>query len=235
MKNAAKYKIHRTLAIIAVPLLLLSTTSGFLRANQKWFWEDGYKKKKQPVRFAMEQNFAPLQDIVHQINFITGELNQFEEITLRSETGTPYYLLSTASKKKYLANALSGEIVSPISSELASQFAVQYIKERSGIKSCELLTSYKPRKAKEAKPAYKILFDNSVHSEIYLDQMTGEILEEIDDNRTFGLFVMRLHDYDYFNSKREISSVAGISVLLVALSGLWIYRIRLNKNRSPKD
>jgi hypothetical protein len=98
-----------------------------------------------------------------------------------------------------------------------------------------LLAAYKPRKAKEAKPAYKVVFENSVHSEIYLDQMTGEILEEIDDNRKFGLFVMRLHDYDYFNSKREISSVAGISILLVALSGLWIYRIRLNKNRSPKD
>ena len=183
----------------------------------------------------MEQDLAPIKDIVHKINFITGKINQFEEITLRSESGTPYYLLSAGSRKKYLANAQSGEIVSPISKELASQFAMQYVKEKTGIKSCELLAAYKPRKAKEAKPAYKVLFDNSVHSEIYLDQMTGEILEEIDDNRKFGLWVMRLHDYDYFNSKREISSVAGISTFLVALSGLWIYRIRLNKNRNAKD
>jgi Peptidase propeptide and YPEB domain len=235
LKNASKYKIHRTLAIIAVPLLLLSTASGFLRANQKWFWEDGYKKKKEPARFAMEQDLASLPVIVQKIDSITGQKNQFEEITLRSESGMPYYLLSTASRKKYLADAQSGEIVSPINSELASQFAMQYVKEKSGIKSCELLAAYKPRKAKEAKPAYKVLFDNSVHSEIYLDQMTGEILEEIDDNRTFGLFVMRLHDYDYFNSKREISSAVGISILLVALSGLWIYRIRLSRSRSPKD
>ena len=72
MKNASKYKVHRTLAIIAVPLLLISTTSGFLRANQKWFWEDGYKKKKEPARFAMEHDLAPLPVIVHKIDSITG-------------------------------------------------------------------------------------------------------------------------------------------------------------------
>ena len=89
MKNAAKYKIHRTLAIIAVPLLLLSTFSGFFRANQKWFWEDGYKKKKQPARFALEQDFVPFAVIVSRIDSTTGEPNQFEEITVRSEGGTP--------------------------------------------------------------------------------------------------------------------------------------------------
>jgi len=235
LKNAAKYKLHRTLAIVAVPLLLLSTATGFFRANQKWFWEDGYKKKKQPAPFAMTQDFAPLPGVIHKVDSITGETNTFEEIIVRSENGTPYYLLSTASRKKFLANALSGEIVTPISKELASRFAMQYVKEKSGIVSCELLASYKPRKAKEGKPAYKVVFGNSVHSQIYLDKMTGEILEDIDDNRKFGLWVMRMHEYDYFDSKKEISSIAGISIFLVALSGLWIYKSRIFKSRSPKD
>jgi hypothetical protein len=46
---------------------------------------------------------------------------------------------------------------------------------------------------------------------------------------------MRLHEYDYFGSKKEISSMAGISIFLVALSGLWIYKSRLFKAGKQKE
>lgn len=85
------------------------------------------------------------------------------------------------------------------------------------------------RKAKEPKPTYKIAFKNSVNSEIYLDAETGDIVEDYDDNRAFGIWVMRLHEYDFFNSKKGITTIVTVIMMLLALSGLWIYKFKPKK------
>lgn len=229
LKTSSKYRIHRTIGIIVVPLILLSTATGVFRANQKWYWEAGYKKKKQPSDFSIDKAFVSINSLTRKIDSISGKKNQYEKINVKQENKNVYYELLTASKEKYLAEAYTGKIVSPLSSELASDFAVQYVKEKSPVKSCELLKEYVPRKSKEIKPAYRVEFDNSVHSEIYLDYYTGEIIEDIDDNRKFGMWIVRLHDYDFFDSKRLLTTVIGISIVLLSFSGLWIYRIRLKK------
>src|SRR5688572_30409507 len=122
MKTSSKYRIHRTLAIIVVPVLLLSTLTGFLRANQKWFWEEGYKKKKQASSMTSMQELVSPGVIAGKIDSVTKATHTFEEINIRSEGGTAYYLVTTSKKKKFLAHAVTGEIVSPISKELAQQF-----------------------------------------------------------------------------------------------------------------
>lgn len=235
MKASAKYRIHRTIAIIVVPLLIISTATGFFRANQKWYWEDGYKKKKNPSDFFIAKELIPVHILTQKIDSVSRKKNQYQEITIQNENGTLYYKLITTSKEKFLVEAVTGEIVTPLSSSLAADFAVQYVKKKSEIKSCSLITNYTPRKAKEAKPVYKIEFDNEVHSQVFLDYYTGEIVEDIDDNRKFGIWIVRLHDYDFFNSKRSISSGVGIGLLLLALSGLWIYKIKPKKNGILRD
>jgi hypothetical protein len=150
-------------------------------------------------------------------------------LNTRIEDEHLYYYIATTSKEKYLVDAYSGSIVSPISMEMAPGFAKQYVKEKPEIKSCILLNDYMPRKAKDPKKVYKVEFNNPVHSTIYLDYNTGDIIEDIDDNRQFGLWIMRLHEFDFFNSRRLFTSIVGICVFLLALSGLWIYKIRLSK------
>lgn len=229
MKASVKYRIHRTLAIIVVPLLIISTATGFFRANQKWYWEEGYKKKKHQAIISIDKELIPLNSLVLKIDSVLQKKNKYQEITIQTENETIYYKLVTASKEKYLIEAYSGKIVSPLSNQLASGFAAQYVKDKPKIKSCELLKNYIARKGWETKPTYKVGFDNEVHSEIYLDYYTGEIIEDTDDKRQFGIWVMRLHEFDFFSSKRGLTSLVGISVLLLSLSGLWIYKIKLNK------
>lgn len=231
MKTSAKYRIHRTIGIIVVPLILLSTATGVFRANQKWYWESGYKKKKQPSDFSIDKELVSINSLTRKIDSISNKKNKYEKINIKPENENVYYELLTTSKEKYLAEAYTGEIVSPLSGKLASDFATQYVKEKPAIKSCQLLKEYIPRKSKEIRPAYKVEFDNSVHSEIYLDYYTGEIIEDMDDNRQFGMWIVRLHDYDFFYSKRLLTTVIGISIVLLSLSGLWIYKVRLKKKR----
>lgn len=228
MKNATKYKIHKTIAIIVVPLFIIATITGFFKANQKLYWEDGYKKKKQEASFKVQKDLYSIKAITQNIDSITKQKNKFEEIILRSDNDILYYKLSTK-KAKYLVDAISGNIVSPINETLAKDFAKQYVKDNKLIMSCELLKNYKGRKAKEAKPTYKVTFNNSVHSEIYLDVDTGDIIEDIDDNRTFGIWVMRLHEYDFFDSKKGITTIVCVAMMLLSFSGIWIYKIRKKK------
>jgi len=234
MKAAAKYRIHRTIAIIVVPLLIISTITGFFRANQKWYWEEGYKKKKHPSAIIIENELIPVSKLAQEIDSVSKKKNKYQEITIQTENNTLYYKLTTTSKEKYLIEAHTGTIVSPLSSQLASEFATQYVKEKSNFKSCVFLKDYVARKGKETKQVYKIEFDNKVHSQIFLDYYTGEIIEDIDDNRQFGIWMVRLHDYDFFDSKRIIGSIVGISIILVALSGIWIYRFRNKKKKENR-
>ena len=232
MKTSVKYRIHKTIAIIVVPLIILSAITGVFRVNQKWYWEDGYKKKKHTSIFSIDTELISIKKIILTIDSISKKKNQLLEINIKQENSKLYYVITTASKEKHLAEAFTGKIVSPLNNELASCFATQYIKNKAKIKSCQLIKDYVPRKGKEIKPVYKVMFDNDIHSQIFLDYFTGEIVEDIDNNRKFGMWVVRLHDYDFFDSKRNIGSLVGISIILLALSGLWIYKIRPNKKSS---
>lgn len=229
MKNATKYKIHKTIAIIVVPVFIIATITGFFRAHQKLYWEDGYKKKKQPTSFSIQHELISINSITRNIDSISKQKNKFEEILLKTENDKLYYKILISKKDKYLVDAINGTIVSPISKELARDFAKQYVKDNTQITSCELLKHYMARKAKEPKPAYKIVFNNAVHSEIYLDTETGDVIEDYDDNRAFGIWIMRLHEYDFFNSKKSITTFVAIIMMLLAISGLWIYKLKPKK------
>ena len=234
MKTSVKYKIHKTIAIIVVPVFILATITGFFRAHQKLYWEDGYKKKKQPAHFSVDQELFPINRVTQCIDSASNRKNQFEEITLKTEAKKVYYKILTSKKDKYLVDAQTGAIVSPISSDLAKTFATQYVKDNKHIASCELVKNYMARKAKEPKPTYKIVFNNQVHSEIYLEAETGDIVEDIDDKRSFGIWVMRLHEYDFFNSKKSITTLVAIIMMLLALSGIWTYKLKPKKTKNQQ-
>lgn len=40
---------------------------------------------------------------------------------------------------------------------------------------------------------------------------------------------MRLHEYDFFDSKKTITAIVTIAMMLLSLSGIWIYKIRKKK------
>ena len=233
MKPAAKYRIHRTLGIIVVPFLIISTATGFFKTNQKWYWEDGYKRKKQPSGISVETPLVEVNRLLQKIDSLSQKKNAYQEISLQSEQGHLYYRLLTTSKEKYLIDACTGKISSPLTGELASSFAAQYVKEKPAVKSCELVKNYISRRGKEKRPAYNVVFDNAVHSQVVLDYYTGEIIEDIDDNRKFGIWVMRLHEFDFFDAKRGITSAVGISIFLLSFSGLWIYKMRRKNKNIP--
>jgi uncharacterized iron-regulated membrane protein len=234
IRKSARHKLHRTVGIIIVPLLLLSALTGFFRANHKWFWEEGYKKKKNESTFAVTDNLISVQQLMGVIDSVTSRKNTLKQLKLKEEAGRLYYELQTENKKNYLVDAETGRIASPIDSILASAIAREYIKEAAAVKSAHPLPDYVLRKEKTVRPVYEVVFANDINSHIYLDLQTAEIVEDVDDNRRFGMWMVKLHDYDFFNSKRSISSVVGLGVVLLGITGIWIYRRKRKKKRKMK-
>ncbi len=228
MKTAAKYKIHRTLSIIVVPFLLLSILTGFFRANQQWIWPEGYKKKKVKTDFVVKDKLVSLNLITTKIDSLSENKNYYKDIFLKAENEQLLYQVNTG-KEKYLIDAYTGKIISPIEPGFAKSIASQYVNGKPEVISCTLLKDYLHRKTKEKKIVYEICFRNEIHSCIYLDYRTGEIVEDLDDRRDWGIWIIRLHDYDFFDAKKGITNTVSIGMVLAAISGIWIYRIRTKK------
>ena len=128
--------------------------------------------------------------------------------------------------------ALTGERLSPISSELAPVIAQQYVRLPAPVTAVEI-ERYTPRKKKRAQDAVRVRFDNADATEIVLDRQTGEILEDEGRWRRVHFAVMQLHQLNFFGFEKTLLNIPGVPILLMSLSGclLWIFH-RARKRRS---
>lgn len=83
--------------------------------------------------------------------------------------------------------------------------------------------NYKTRKEKKLRPVYIGEFADDLHTKIYVDKSNGEIEEEVDDNLQFGFWMVKWHDYDFWNAKRFNLSVVGIGLLILGFTGFYLW------------
>lgn len=233
MKNSLnRYKAHRIVALVFVPFLLISVLTGFFRANYKWFWKEDYKK----VKNSSFENIVskPAVDVDSVFSILETKLQDEEkiaEVKLKSEIGRLFYDVRLKNKTAILIDADKGTILSPLSEELAKVFASQYVSEGMILKKFYADDNYLTRKEKKKRPVYVAEYDDPLNTVIYIDRNNGEIEEEADDNLRFGFWMVKLHDYDFWNAKRIILSLVGIGLFLVSITGIyvWIKNKRMKK------
>ncbi|HYG19663.1 MAG TPA: PepSY domain-containing protein, partial [Ohtaekwangia sp.] len=73
-----------------------------------------------------------------------------------------------------------------------------------------------------------------LNTKILLDKYNGEIEEEIDNNLKFGFWMVKLHDYDFWNSKRVILSVVGAGLTVVGLTGFYLWLRKKDKKKKNR-
>ena len=219
-----RYKIHRWVGLIFLPFLLISVLTGFFRANHKWFWKEDYKKIKSS-RYAnnIQSPAVSIDSAIAIVKKNYGDSVLISEIQLKSEIGRLFYNVKVKKGLPVLIDASTGNQVSPLTPELAKEFAGQYVKDDLILKSIEADDAYKTRKEKKPRPVYVATYADDLHTRIYIDKNNGEIEEEVDDNLQFGFWMVKWHDYDFWNAKRIILSVVGIGLLLVALTGFYLW------------
>lgn len=230
---------HRWLGIGALGFLLLSVVTGLLWADAKFlYWDDHYKEKIRPVVGpAIETATLPVDRAVVVAKEAVGGRAMIEQVVLRSDFGRVFYefkLRVEGVPTTLLLDAMNGERLSPISSDLAPVIAQQYVRTPAKVTGVEI-ERYTPRKKKRAQDAVRVRFDDAEATEIVLDRQTGEILEDESRWRRVHFAVMQLHQLNFFGFEKTLLNIPGVPILLMSLSGatLWLlHRRRARRSRA---
>ncbi|MCC6967103.1 MAG: hypothetical protein IT391_12585 [Nitrospira sp.] len=229
--------VHRWFGMGALGFLLLSVVTGLLWADAKFlYWDDYYKEKVRPLPgLSLETAVLPVDRAIVAAKEAVGGRASIEQVVLRSDFGRLFYELKVRVEgvaTTLLLDALTGERLSPISSELAPVIAQQYVRSPAAVTAVEM-ERYTPRKKKRAQDAVRVRFDDADATEIVLDRQTGEILEDEGRWRRVHFAVMQLHQLNFFGFEKTLLNIPGVPILLMSLSGclLWLFH-RARRRRS---
>ena len=229
--------VHRWFGMGALGFLLLSVVTGLLWADAKFlYWADHYKEKVRPlVGPSLEAATLSVERAMVKAKAAVGGRASIEQVLLRSDFGRLFYELKLRVEgvsTTLLLDAITGEQLSPISSDLAPAIAQQYVRTPASVTAVEM-ERYTPRKKKRAQDAVRVRFDDADATEIVLDRQTGEILEDEGRWRRVHFAVMQLHQLNFFGFEKTLLNIPGVPILLMSLSGclLWIFH-RVRKRRS---
>jgi uncharacterized iron-regulated membrane protein len=233
---------HRWLAVGAGGFFFLSLVTGLLWADARFlYWDDHYKEKVVTVA-APSVDAARLsfpQALEAARTGLPGRMAA-EQVLLRSDFGRLLYeikLRGEGAAVTVLLDAVTGERLSPISTELAPVIAAQYVRPPAAPNGVEI-ERYQPRKKKRSYDAVRVHFEDANNTEIILDRQTGEILEDEGRWRKLHFVVMQLHQLNFFGFDKTLLNVPGLPLLLMGLSGvsLWaLHRRRVKRARTAEE
>lgn len=231
-----RYKVHRVIGLIFLPFLIISVATGFFRANYQWFWKEDYKKfKNTSYEYKIHSPEISIDSVFVILKNNYGENITVSEIKLKSEIGKLFYDVKIKNHTPVLVDANKGEILSPISQELAKAIAGQYVKPELKFKTIYANDNYKTRKDKKTRPVYIAEYDDPLHTKIFIDKNNGEIEEETDDNLQFGFWMVKLHDYDFWEAKRFNLSFVAIGLFILSCTGFYLWlKKKKRKNNSTQ-
>jgi hypothetical protein len=213
-------KFHRFLGLVLFLLIFNSALTGILRANAKWwYWKD---KPSYLSATALQVPGIGIERLFEITRSYFQKETPISRVELKQLLGKPVYLIEGQGKEKkfILIHANSGEVLSPIDAESATQIARQFVPEQTPLVVAEPIESYKARKATTARPAYRILFGDKAKTEVVLDRENGDVLALLDRGRRFGLWIVKLHELDFAGMSRNALTVFGLGIITLSLTGL---------------
>lgn len=229
---------HRWLGIGAVGFLLVSVITGLLWANARFlYWEDRYKEKLHALPVvSLDKATLQIKAVEERVHALTSQASAIEQVTLKSDFGTLLYEVRVrqANKKHVLLiDAVTGEPLSPISEDLATIIARQYVREEAPVLGIQT-ESYIPRKKHTPVDAVRVSFDDANQTHIILDRYSGEIIEDEGRWRRVHFFVMQLHQLNFFGFEKTLLNIPGVPLLLMALSGAVLWGLHLRRTRRAR-
>lgn len=224
---------HRRIAILSAGFLLLTAVTGILWAYAPHlYFKDGYLKKKS-IRLGPALTEAKLSpaEAISRVAASPDKKTTAESVSLRVEAGQLIYEVVRKEGKateSQLVDAISGERLSPLSAELAAAVAAEYVAGNPLVKQVTPLDEYRHRSGKKLRTLYRVAFAAPGNPEIYIDRNSAAIVEESDESRAFHFWVMKLHQLQFFGTKKELTLIPGLALLLLVATGLtiWIRRWR---------
>jgi len=211
---------HRLLGLALFAFILNASVTGVLRANAKWlYWKDRPFRQKPVALTAPSVGIGLVFEVSQEV---FGPETRIGRVELKLLAQKPFYLVAAdgPGKKVLLVDATSGQIIPRIDPEMAVQIAKSFVGEQGHVDQIEEIAAFRARKASEARPVYRILFDDPTRTEVFVDQRTGESVSILDRGRRFGLWVARFHELDFSGMSQIALTLLGLGLCALTLVGV---------------
>jgi uncharacterized iron-regulated membrane protein len=230
-------RIHRLIALASAIVLVSSAVTGLLWAYSPYlFLDDGYMRKKAPIVGPRATEAVVTAQETMAAARQAGYRGQIQIVTLRSDFGRLLWevqMRTGEDAQTFLMDAISGERLSPLSPEQAAVIAGQYVRGAPPVEQVLFEERFIGRSDRARPvPAYRVSFKQAKHPEIVIHRDTGVILADEDTGRRIHFFITNLHQLNYFGFKKTLTAVAGVPLLLLVVTGLFMWiRPRLRRAR----
>lgn len=238
-------KVHRYLGLVIGVQLLLWTLSGLIFSwNSIKSVRGEHLIRNSPSIDLTEFDVKSHNEILETIHSDLPNGAAVESVTLRTIVDRPVYEFTFENNNDpgfVLADAVTGEKLSPIDEDTAKRIAQFDFAVDVEIRSIEMVKStgsHSEYRGKEL-PAYRVVMEHPSNTAIYVSANRGVVTTRRNDQwRRFDFFWM-LHTMDYQgrdNFNHWLLKTVSIFGLVTVLSGfvLWFKTSRLFRRRSKK-
>ncbi|ORU90958.1 MAG: hypothetical protein A6F72_00080 [Cycloclasticus sp. symbiont of Poecilosclerida sp. N] len=237
MSSVDNRKLHYWTAGIAFFFLLITTITGILWAYAPYmYWESGYKEKQnksQSISMDDISKAITLPKMFEYTQLCTEKDTKVMSFSLVREVNSLFYRInsidSDGGKDNTLINAINGKCLSPLPKNLAIAFARQYVPTETLLIDANLLDNWIHRKKSKGRLAWRIQFNDSGKTEIFIDPYHGVILEDQNTARRFHWWIMKLHQFNFFGTHKILSIISGVPLLIILFSGGFMLWVRIKR------
>ncbi len=141
----------------------------------------------------------------------------------------------------YMVDASSGQLLSPLSKELAVKAAIHEYTGSGGVASVEYIKDNPPfelsRRVHDALPAWRVNFDNFGSPALYISGRSGALLAKRHEWWRIFDWMFRFHVMDYEESEIDNQLLFWFTLfgIFAGISGLLLTFYRIFKNKEDKS
>jgi len=148
---------------------------------------------------------------------VRAQYPEASQIGLRTIMGKTHYTVTTADNR-YLLDAETGLLKSPLDEETARQIATYHFAENAQINSSSLISSNPPTEIQTRRlPLWRIDFDDRFATSFYIDPYTGSLVTRRHQFWRIFDFLWMLHIMDY----EDRSDAHNLLLITAQITGLW--------------
>ena len=181
----------------------------------------------------MDQEVASYADVEVPFEQVADLYPDSERITLSAMMERPVYLIEGA--KTRLLDANTGQQLTPLGKELATQIATYHYADEGTVSRVRLIEKDPPTELQtRALPLWRVDFDDVWNSSFYVDPNSGKFVTRRHSLWRVFDFLWMLHVMDYDereNINNNVLRIFSVFGTLMGLSGVWLLFYSFNRRR----
>jgi hypothetical protein len=222
-------KFHKWFGLVVGIQVLVWATGGFVMSYfpiEKVRGEHNINNFQEKPLTRADVSY-PLENILAMQDGRPGVL----KVTIKRSLGRPVYEILTEDGTSTMIDANSGEVLSPLSKEMALAYAKRDFAGQGSPVSVELLSETNLEFRKEV-PVWRIDFDDKEQTHLYVSPRNGEIVARRNSTWRLYDFFWMLHIMDYKNRvdfNHPLLIGAAVIAIILVLSGIILLFKTFNK------